>query len=120
MLNIYKKPKMSFVSLQNRENIAEKCWGNHGTGTAYKFYDTAGPGYVRFYPSGESCGNSEDKPELIMEYYDSKDDETPESISKGDPRYDETYQKISDVSNGKWGSPFKGEGYFPNNHDGMS
>ena len=110
---VYEKPKMTFVSLQNRENVAEKCWGNHSTG--YKYYDTVGSGYVAFTLANNSC-SAEDK--LLMYFYEDKNDKEPEEIFRGDPRYDEIYGKVT--VGGNYGSSFKGEEQFPDTPAGMS
>lgn len=112
----YEKPKMTFVSLQNQKAVADKCWGNHGTG--YKYYDTAGPGYVAFTIEAGSC--TAESGALQMLYYDSKEDTSPEWISSGNTYYDEAYEKLLSVSGGSFGQPFKGEESFPDTPGGMS
>lgn len=114
MTDVYEKPKMTFVSLYNKENIAEKCWGNHGTGV--KYYDTVGEGYVSFSIPDGSCTMENG---LIMVYYkDQNDPGTP--IYEGNQYYDEVYNKILTTSNGSWGQSFKGEKLFPDDPSGMS
>lgn len=110
----YEKPKMTFVSLQNQDNVAETCWGNHSG--AYKYYDTAGSGYVAFTLENNSC-SAEDK--LVMFFYSDKNDQTPEQIYAGDPRYEEIFEKVT-AGGGNYGSPFKGEQQFPDTPSGMS
>lgn len=116
MPKTYEKPKMTFVSLENQENIANTCWGNHGTG--YKYYDTLGVGYVAFTIEAKSCTAADGA--LQMYYYDSKDDKEPEQIFAGDQHYDEAYNKLIEVSGGSYGQPFKGEDNFPDTPGGMS
>ena len=55
-----------------------------------------------------------------MLYYESKTDTEPEQIYKGNPLYDETYDKIMAASGGSYGQPFKGEDKFPDSPSGMS
>lgn len=112
----YEKPKMVFVTLQNQDNIAEKCWGNHGTG--FKYYDTVGQGYVAFTIADGSC--TADGGALQMYYYEYKGDTSGEPIAAGDPRYNEVYNKIMAESGGSYGQPFKGEASFPDDPSGMS
>lgn len=112
----YEKPKMTFVSLRSRENIADTCWGNHGTG--YKYYDTAGAGYVAFTIAAGSC--TAEGGALQMIYYSSKNDTVGTAISAGHPQYDETYRKVMDASGGSYGQPFKGSNGFPDSPGGMS
>lgn len=112
----YEKPKMTFVSLQNQKAVADKCWGHHGTG--YKYYDTAGSGFVSFTIAGGSCTTADGA--LQMNYYDSKEDTSPESISSGNQYYDEVFEKLMSVSGGSYAQPFKGEDSFPDTPDGMS
>ena len=113
---IYEKPKMTFVSLQNQKAVADKCWGNHGTGR--KYYDTAGPGYVAFTIEAGSCTANQGA--LQMFYYDSKEDEFAEPISSGNQYYDEAYDKLISASGGNYAQPFKGEESFPDTPGGMS
>lgn len=113
---VYEKPKMTFVSLHNQDNVAEKCWGNHGTG--FKYYDTVGAGYVAFTIAAGSC--TADDGALLMYYYEYNGDPQGEQIFTGDPRYDETYSKIMAESGGSYGQPFKGGDQFPNDPGGMS
>ncbi len=110
---VYEKPKMTFVSLHNQDNVAEKCWGNHGTG--YKYYDTAGSGYVAFTLENNSCSAESG---LIMFFYEGQNDTEPEQIYSGDPRYDEIFAKVT--AGGNYGSPFKGEDQFPDSPADMS
>lgn len=107
---------MTFVPLENQENIADKCWGNHGTG--HKYYDTMGVGYVSFTIEAGSCTAKDGA--LKMYYYDSKDDKEPEQIFPGDEHYDEAYSKLLEVSGGSYGQPFKGGSTFPDSSGGMS
>ena len=112
----YEKPILKFTPLQNKEDIAETCWGNHGNG--YKYYDTAGSGYVAFGIADGSCTAAGGA--LQMLYYESITDAEPEQIYEGDPRYTETYNKIMAASGGSYGQPFKGEENFPDSPSGMS
>lgn len=112
----YEKPKAKFVSLQNQENVADKCWGNHGTG--YKYYDTAGSGFVSFTIAEGSC--TADQGALLMYFYEYKGDPEGEQIFEGNPKYDEVYQKIMAESGGSYGQPFKGEDKFPDDPGKMS
>lgn len=106
---------MKFVSLRSNENVADKCWGNHGKGV--KYYDTAGAGYVSFSISEGSCTT---EGQLVVMYYESKYDTTPEPISEGHPAYDEFYAKLMSISGGSYAQPFKGESSFPDTPSGMS
>lgn len=50
MKHDYVKPEIKLVSLQNSDSIANTCWGNQGK--SYKYYDTAGAGFIRFNVAG--------------------------------------------------------------------
>ena len=116
MSKLYDKPRMLFVELKNKERVADKCWGNHGTG--YKYYDTTGTGYVAFTIEAGSC--TADSGAIQMYYYDSKEDDEPERVYEGNKYYDETYRKLLESSGGSYGQPFKGESEFPDTPEQMS
>lgn len=116
MNNVYEKPKMHFVPLRNDEKIANKCWGNHGTG--YEYYDTHGSGFVGFTIANGSC-TTEDQLQVV--FYKDKNDKTGTPVYPGNPQYDEFYQALLDASEGgSYGQPFKGEEKFPDDPGGMS
>lgn len=118
----YTKPELKFVTLRNQESVAEKCWGNHGTG--YEYYDTMGKGYVGFTIAEGSC--TTEGGQLEVYYYPEKD--TPKDqgtpIYAGHPKYakqyEEFYKKLTEASGGSYGQPFKGEKDFPDDPGGMS
>lgn len=112
---VYEKPKMTFVSLQNENNVAATCWGNHGKD--YKYYDTAGSGYLAFTVTNGSCSAQYG---FDVYFYEDKNDKEPDQLFEGDPRYDELWNKVVEASGGNYGSPFKGEDQFPNSPAGMS
>lgn len=108
----YEKPILKFTPLQNKEDIAETCWGNHSG--KYKYYDTVGTGYVGFTLENNSCSADVG---LLMYFY--KDESDPGTqIFPGDPKYDQVYELVT--AEGNYGSPFKGEENFPDSPSGMS
>lgn len=118
----YEKPQLKFVSLRNQESVAEKCWGNHGTG--YEYYDTMGKGYVGFTIAPGSC--TTEGGQLQVYYYPEKDTPKEEGILiyKDHPQYGkqytEFYNELQRVSGGSYGQPFKGEAQFPDDPGDMS
>ena len=78
-VHAYEKPAMKFVSLRAQRNIAETCWGYHGTGTTL-YCDIPGEGYCSFQIASGSCALN-----LInVMYYDTNNmpsAATPEQIS---------------------------------------
>lgn len=82
MSKVYEKPQMKFVSLQNSEKIAAKCWSG---GEITKYFDIQGPGYVEVMQGSGSCDSNNS---LIFTYYDANG-ENPEKIMPGNPKYDQ-------------------------------
>lgn len=105
----YEKPKMKFVSLRNKKEVAERCWGGAGTTDTW-YYDTQGPGYVSFQISDGSC----DLRLTNVKYYDKQDSEG-QIIDTDDSKYVELYNVLLKAQ-GEKGTPFKGiELNFPDN-----
>lgn len=50
----YEKPELKFVALRNEENVANTCWGHHGSGTRL-YCDLEGEGWASFQIGGKSC-----------------------------------------------------------------
>lgn len=112
----YEKPSVKMVPLRSNESVANTCWGNHGP-TTQRYWDTEGVGYVSFYCSGSSCGLT--KQNLVVYYYDKKNDKEPDKVEPGTELHTKVYDKLL-TSGGDSGNPFKGEEQFPDNPGGMS
>lgn len=68
----YEKPKLTFVSLQNSQSVADPCWANAvDYGTLY--FDSEGKGYCSFTVniSGGNCGKGSSLTVDNFYYYDS-------------------------------------------------
>ena len=98
----YKSPEIQFQDLEVREEVANTCWGYHGTDT--KLYcDIPGEGYTSFQIDTGSCALN-----LIeVKYYDGKG--TVTNLNVGDEKYNQLYS-ILVKSGGNQGNPFSGEG----------
>lgn len=114
----YEKPFMKMVSLRSNESVADTCWGNHGP-TAPKYWDTAGKGYVAFYCVEGSCGLANPN-NLVVEYYEGKDDKEPDYLGTNTDIYRELYEKLIATGGGNSANAFKNEEQFPDNPGGMS
>ena len=117
----YEKPSMKYVSLRNESNVANTCWGFHGSDT--KLYcDIDGPGWTSFQIAAGPCALN-----LINVYYytdtngNGKADENDQGtlIVSGDDKYNSLYKKLEE-SGGNNGTPYKGEGtiVIPDNPEG--
>lgn len=113
----YEKPSMKVVSLRNQKNIADTCWGYHGTGIVNYYYDTKGPGFVGFTVDASSCALNT----ATLLYYREQGDTEPETLTSG-PIYEEWLKAIQN-SGGNTGNPVHGMGtiFVPDQPDpGMS
>ena len=70
----YVSPKVEFKAIKLGENIADTCWGNHGTEKDY-FYDYSGRGYIRFRIKAGSCTLNTNTVNIYYEYVP-KDEES--------------------------------------------
>ena len=106
MTEQYEKPVMKFVELRNREEVANTCWGYHGTDT--KLYcDIPGEGYVSFQIGGGSCGLDPHGTNLINVLY--YKEEGVEGVKATDQQKDILYNILMG-SGGDTGNPYSGEG----------
>ena len=106
MTEQYEKPVMKFVELRNREEVANTCWGYHGTGTNL-YCDIPGEGYVSFQISGGSCGLGEYGEKLVnVLYYEEDDGAGVEATNQ----QKNILFNILNQSGGTDGNPYKGEG----------
>ena len=100
MTKQYEKPAMKFVELRSREEVANTCWGYHGTGTDL-YCDIPGEGYFSFQIAGGSCALN-----LVnVVYYDGNGN--PASYTS--EQYTALMQ-ILESAGGESGNPYKGEG----------
>lgn len=96
----YEKPSMEFVTLRNKEAVANKCWGYHGTST--KLYcDLPGKGYCSFQIGAGSCTLNM----VSVTYYDG--DGNSRSATSAEIS---TLDGLLRGAGGESGNPFKGEG----------
>ena len=104
----YEKPKMKFVSLRNKKEVAYRCWRGHGNRDTW-YYDTQGPGYVSFQIGGGECALNLSN----VNYYEHRD-APAEKINPDNEKYEELHNALL-KSGGAEGNPFKGEGvnFFP-------
>lgn len=104
----YEKPKMKFVSLRNKKEVANTCWGGHGNKMTW-FYDTQGTGYVSFQIGGGECTLNLSN----VKYYENKESQG-ENIDQSNEKYNELHNALM-KSGGESGNPFKNEGvnFFP-------
>lgn len=96
----YEKPAMKFVKLRNQEEVANTCWGYHGTDTLL-YCDVSGEGYFSFQIAEGPCTLNV----INIVYYDGEGKESA---------YTETQKnelmRILYESGGESGNPYKGEG----------
>lgn len=96
----YEKPTMTFVAVRNEEQVANTCWGHHGTGTVL-YCDLPGQGYCSFQIAAGSCTLNM----INVTYYDGLGNQSPA-----------TADQISQLTGilmsagGESGNPFRGEG----------
>lgn len=50
----YEKPSIEYIEMQSNHALADKCWGNHGTGVRYEYTCQHGSTIV-FHINGGSC-----------------------------------------------------------------
>ena len=112
----YEKPFMKMVSLRSNESVADTCWGNHGPDTQ-RYWDTAGKGYVAFYCANTNC-NMKDQSDLVVWYYDKKNDDEPELLKTSDSLHGKVYEAVK--AGGNSGNPLRGMKDFPDTPGGMS
>lgn len=104
----YEKPQLKFVSLYNREVIADKCWGLHGDTGKFEWYmDKEGLGFYRFsVATADSCA-------LIstdVVYMEGKNDPDPTPILPNTPEYEKFLAGLKEAAGGNTGNPFNGNG----------
>ena len=106
----YVSPNVEFQRIQLNEKVADKCWGylGSGTGTDYIYYDTDGPGYVKFtitLKPGEkyNCSGSLAGTNLSITYVGPQQDKATEIENKFK---EDVLDKITN------GSPYGGEFYY--------
>ena len=100
MTKQYEKPAMKFVELRSREEVANTCWGYHGTDTLL-YCDIPGEGYFSFQIAGGSCSLNA----INIQYYDGNGN--PGSYTSD--QYNALMQ-ILESAGGQSGNPSKGEG----------
>lgn len=99
----YEKPKMKFVSLRNKKEVANRCWsGSNNTTTWY--YDTQGPGYVSFQIGGGEC-----KLNLSNVKYYENNESQGQDINQTHEKYNELNNTLRNYHGGT-GESFHGEG----------
>ncbi len=96
----YEKPAMKFVKLRNQEEVANTCWGYHGTDTVL-YCDVPGEGYFSFQIKGGSCTLDA----INIVYYDGDG----KVASYTQAQYNELMSILQNAG-GESGNPYKGEG----------
>lgn len=121
----YEKPELNFVTLCNKESIADPCFPANYDDQNRSYYDTLGVGFVSFYQGTVKCGSTESLENLVVYYYVGKDPDGnligEKRLYPGDELYEDLKtQLLKENEHGSNFAPFGKSDLFHDNPGGMS